>query len=132
MKWFLFITLMAGSLFAQNPEASKIENANIICSGSNEATRVYINTSAGKVWFKDAGVPVSRGIEVVGALFSGVYSSEKYVGEILGEINYKSTPSYVTLIMRSVKNKAELEVQLYPKQDQDNYSKFFLKSCELK
>ena len=132
MKWFLLISLAAGSLFAQNVEVSKIENANIICSAKNEPTMVYINTSDGKVWFKDAAAPLSKGVEVEGALFSGVYSSDKYQGEILGEINFKDSPMYVTLIMRSVKSKAELEVQLYPKQDQNNNSSFNLNNCDLK
>jgi hypothetical protein len=132
MKWFLLVSFVASTVFAQNVEVNKIENANIICSGKNETTMVFINTAAGKVWLKEAQASLSKGVEVEGTIFSGVYSSDKYAGEILGEINFKNCPLYVTLILRKVKNKAELEVQLYSKKDQNSYSKFFLNECVLK
>lgn len=119
MKFF-FISILLTSVFAMaKPQA------NIICSNPQNLTNFSINTKAGKVWYNDAYV-------VNGPVFSGLYSSENYVGEILGEIELKGAGYYLTLIMRNVNGKAQLEAIWYPKNNQNQSMRYFLDQCELK
>lgn len=97
----------------------------IVCSDSAGTTRFSINTSARKVIYNNT-------TEVEGPVFSGVYSSENFVGEILGEIEVNQVQYYVTLIMRNLNGEAQLEAIWYPRKNQYQSIKYLLNDCEIK
>lgn len=116
----IFIAILFTSL-----SVAAVPQADISCSNAGSNTRFSINTKAGKVWYNDS-IPVN------GPVFSGVYSAKNYAGEILGEIELNKDAFYLTLILRNVKGKAQLEARWYPKNDQNQVTRYFLNNCDLK
>ena len=109
--------------------ADSILDANIICSNPSQNAEFYINTAAGKVWYKPLNAAGS--VEVQSPLFSGVDPSEKFVGEIMGEMLYAGLPCYTTVILKNNKGKPELQAQIYSKKNQASMVKLNL-SCNVK
>lgn len=134
MKLFLAVLLVFTSAFAANDKGvvSGIENSNIVCSNSVGNLDVHVNTTKGKVWFKDTTTQGNLANEAYGPLFSGVYSSDKYFGEILGEVEWQGKPMYFTLIFRERRGKPELETQLYHVKYQDEVVTYHSSNCELR
>ena len=129
-KMIIAILFVSSAVYAAPTSAGKAKaGSNIICTNQDEDVQFFINTKAGRVWYGALSEPTTT--EVIGALFSGVYSSEKYQGEILGEMVYAGLPSYTTLIMRKVDGKPELEVQIYPKINQNSVVKIKM-GCRIK
>lgn len=116
----IFVLAFFSSLFAV---AAK-NDANIVCKNPENQTRFSISTKAGKVWYNES-------VAVEGPVFSGVYSSQNYTGEILGEIAVGGESFYITLIMRSVNSKPQLEAIWYPRANQYVSTRYFLNDCQL-
>ena len=110
-----FISLSA---FAQKPVAD------IVCKNNQNQTQFSISTKSGKVWYNNS-------VSVEGPVFSGVYSTKNYTGEILGEIEVDDQSFYITLIMRSVNSKPQLEAIWYPRANQYVSTRYFLNDCQL-
>lgn len=134
MKLFLAILFVTTSALAAGEKGvvSEIENSDIVCSNSVSNLDVHVNTKKGKVWFKDTTTPGNLANEAYGPLFSGVYSSTRYFGEILGEIEWQGKPMYFTLIFRERRGKAELETQMYHVKYQDEVVTYFSSNCQLR
>lgn len=134
MKVFLTVLFIATVAFADSGKGvvSEIENADIVCKNSVADLSVHINTTKGKVWFKDMAQSGNLADQAYGPVFSGVYSSKQYFGEILGEIKWKGKPMYFTLIFRDRSGKPELETQMYHVVYQDEVVKYHTSNCELR
>ena len=119
MKLLFFAVLFSAlSAVARKPVAD------IVCKNAQNNTQFSISTSTGKVWYNDA-------VMVEGPVFSGIYSTKNYTGEILGEIENEGEAFYITLIMRSVNAKPQLEAIWYPKSNQYVSTRYFLNDCKL-
>lgn len=115
---FSFAFLFSLTAFAQKPLAD------IVCKSDQNQTQFSINTKTGKVWYNNS-------VAVEGPVFSGVYSTQNYTGEILGEIEVGDQSFYITLIMRSVNGKPQLEAIWYPRSNQYISTRYFLNDCQL-
>ncbi len=115
---FSFAFLISLSAFAQKPVVD------IVCKNDQNQTQFSISTKSGKVWYNNS-------VAVEGPVFSGVYSTKNYSGEILGEIEVNEQSFYITLIMRSVNRKPQLEAIWYPKGNQYVSTRYFLNDCKL-
>ncbi len=131
MKYFLLITLFVSNVWAQKSELVDIQNSEIVCVNSAVDMQVEINTKLGKIWLKKASSSENKGVLVKGAVFSGIYSADRYMGEVVGEVNVNDTPAYITIIMREVKSEAQLELFLHPLENQMNYSRMLMNNCRI-
>lgn len=125
--YYLFI-LMTALVFASQGGSEKF-TANIVCTNPAQNSQFLIDPKSGKAWYRALNEASSA--EIQSAMFSGIVSTEKFVGEILGEFDYRGTPSYSTLIIRSNNGKPELEAQIFAKATQETATKFKLE-CEIK
>lgn len=136
MKLFVIAILSVFSLqsFAEfkRPIASEIQNADIVCVNAQKNIEISINAVKGHIWFRNLDSNSNIGLEVQGPVFSGILSSEKYTGEVLGEIKLSQADYYVTIIMRSKNSSAQMETLLYPKSDQTQVVRFFSDKCDLR
>jgi len=132
MKLFLAALFVTTLAFATGEKGlvSEIENSNIVCTNSVGNLDIYVNTSKGRVWFKDTTTAGNFADEAYGPVFSGVYSSEKYFGEILGEIRWQGKPMYFTLIFRERRGKPELETHMYHVKYQNEVVTYFSSNCQ--
>lgn len=98
--------------------------ADIVCVDAAEQNSVQINTRTQQVWYNQSTV-------ISGAVFSGIYSPQNFVGEILAETTINGTDYYITLIMRSSNGHPQLEVLWYPKQNSTKSTRMLLDDCFL-
>jgi hypothetical protein len=134
MKLLLAVLFLTTTAFAAGEKGvvSEIENSNIVCSNSMGNLDVHVNTTKGKVWFKDTTKAGNFADEAYGPVFSGVYSSVKYFGEILGEVEWQGKPMYFTLIFRERRGKPELETNMYHVKYQDEVVTYFSSNCQFR
>ena len=134
MKLVIALLLWGLTAFAAGEKGviSEIRNADIICLNSIADLDVHISTKSGKVWFKDSTTSGNSANEAYGPVFSGVYSPERYLGEILGEIQIKGQPMYFSLIFRDRDGKPELETQLYHVNYKKEVAKYYTQNCNLR
>jgi hypothetical protein len=134
MKLLLAVLFVTTAAFAAGEKGvvSEIENSNIVCSNSMGNLDVHVNTTKGKVWFKDTTKAGNLANEAYGPVFSGVYSSVKYFGEILGEVEWQGKPMYFTLIFRERRGKPELETNMYHVKYQDEVVTYFSSNCQFR
>lgn len=132
MKFFIAVILLSSFALAQKSEISEIQNTGIVCKNSGIDIQVEIDANKGKIWLKKQSSAANMGVLVRGAVFSGIHAGDRYMGEVVGEVTYNDTRSYITIIMRNVKDKPQMELFLHPLVNQMDYSRILMNDCEIR
>lgn len=119
---YTFLSLVLVTMLTQFAMAD--QNNNIICTSTRLNSSININTSTGKIMYNSK-------YEIQNPVYSGVYSTINYTGEILAEASIEGAEYYVTLIIRSKSGSPELEAFWYPKNNRNIQIHYFLDSCKL-
>lgn len=133
MRLFLAITFVSTFAWAQysSPVPKEISGADIVCQNAKEDLQVSINTTTGKIWAKAVSNRSNEGFETWGNVWTGIFSVDRYEGEVLSEITFNDIRMYATLIMRNVSGKPEMTFEMYPVANGNDFRKVTLKDCKL-
>jgi hypothetical protein len=137
MSKFLFLTLISTFVSSlamaqySSPIPTEIQGADIVCENKKEDMQVSVNTTTGRIWVKAVSNSSNLGFETWGDVWSGIHSSENYLGEVLSEITFNGIRMYSTLMMRMFDGKPQMDFEMYPVANGYDYRKVKLVDCKM-
>ncbi len=125
-----FVTCLSWAQYS-SPTPTEIANPDIVCQNKKEDMQVSVNTNLGKIWVKAVSNPSNLGFETWGNVWTGIDSAQRYEGEVASEITFNGVRMYSFLLITTVNGKAELQFEMYPVANGNDFRKVKLNDCVL-